>query len=106
MEVLLFAPPIVFLMFVFVFQIFSKSVEKYSRHGIRTEHESDPYACGQRDIQNYVNPDYSQFFQYAFFFTIMHVLVLVVATAPYDAPFLPVVFIISGMLSMVILFKR
>ncbi len=79
---------------------------RYSRHGMRGERETDSYACGQKNIQNYVNPDYSQFFPYAFLFTIMHVLVLVVATAPYDAPILPVVVIASGILSLAIIFRR
>jgi NADH-quinone oxidoreductase subunit A len=106
MGIFLYAPPITFLIFLIVFLVGSKSVDKYSRSSVRTEHETDSYACGQRNIQNYVNPDYSQFFQYAFFFTIMHVLVLVIATAPYDAMTLPIVFIACGILSMAILFKR
>ncbi len=40
------------------------------------------YACGE-DIQDHrAQPDYSQFFPFAFFFTIMHVFVLVAATVP------------------------
>ncbi|MEN6316251.1 MAG: hypothetical protein ABFD25_18630 [Clostridiaceae bacterium] len=103
---LISSPPIVFLIFIIIFLVCSKAFSRYSRHGIRGERESDSYACGQRNIQNYINPDYSQFFPFAFLFTIMHVLVLVVATAPYDVPLLPVVFIVSGMLSLVIIFKR
>ncbi|MBP7176688.1 MAG: hypothetical protein KBA53_10830 [Thermoclostridium sp.] len=68
--------------------------------------ETDSYACGQKNIQHYVNPDFSQFFPYAFFFTIMHVLVLIVATAPYDAPLLPIIYTLSGILSLVIIFRR
>ena len=40
------------------------------------------YACGEDVKENRVQPDYSQFFPFAFFFTIMHVLALVVATVP------------------------
>jgi NADH:ubiquinone oxidoreductase subunit 3 (subunit A) len=40
------------------------------------------YACGE-DIQEHrIQPDYRQFFPFAFFFTIMHVFALVVATVP------------------------
>lgn len=106
MEKLISSPPIVFLLFALIFWIGSKALAKYSRHGIRGERESESYACGQRNVPNYVNPDYSQFFPYAFLFTIMHVLVLVVATAPYDAPLLPVVVIASGVLSLAIIFRR
>lgn len=106
MKSLIFAPPIVFLIFVVIFLACSKGLSRYSHRGIRRENESDAYACGQRNVQHYVNPDYSQFFPFAFFFTIMHVLVLVIATAPYNTTLLPVVYIASGILSLVIIFKR
>ena len=104
---LISSPPIVFLIFAAIFFVCSEGLSRYSHNGVRAAgHESESYACGQRDVQNYVNPDYSQFFPFAFLFTIMHVLVLVIATAPYDAAFLPVAYILSGVLSLVILFRR
>ena len=106
MEKILSSPPIVFLIFGLIFYVGSKALAKYSRHGLRGERETDSYACGQRDVPNYVNPDYSQFFPYAFLFTIMHVLVLVVATAPFDATVLPVMVIAAGILSLIIIFRR
>jgi len=106
MDSWVFSPPIAFLIFVALFFAFYKGFSKYSQVNMRGEGGLDPYACGQRDVRNYVNPDYSQFFPYAFLFTIMHVLVLVTATAPYDAPILPVVFIAAGILCLVIIFKR
>jgi NADH-quinone oxidoreductase subunit A len=106
MELLIYAPPITFLIFIVLFFAGSKGVDKLSHRGVKAEQDTGSYACGQRDIENYVNPDYSQFFRYAFFFTIMHVLVLVIATAPYDAMLLPIIFIACGVLSMAILFKR
>jgi NADH:ubiquinone oxidoreductase subunit 3 (subunit A) len=106
MDTLIFAPPIAFLIFVLIFFVCSRGFSRYSHEGSREGNGLDPYACGQRDVRNYVNPNYSQFFPFAFLFTIMHVLVLVVATAPYDAPVLPVVFIGAGILCLVIIFKR
>lgn len=106
MENLLFTPPIVFMIFIVVFLAFSRFFPQFESNKMRGERGMDAYACGQRNIQNYVNPDYSQYFPFAFFFTIMHVLVLVVATAPYDAPILPVLYIASGILAMLIIFKR
>ena len=44
--------------------------------------KTEPYACGE-DIETHrVQPDYSQFFPFAFFFTIMHVVALMTATVP------------------------
>lgn len=106
MDALIFAPPVTFLIFVLIFFVCSRSFSRYSHEGSGGKNGLDSYACGQRDVRNYVNPDYSQFFQFAFLFTIMHVLVLVVATAPYDAPVLPVVFIAAGILCLAMIFRR
>jgi len=105
-EGIILSPPVLFILFAAIFGVCSKFLSRYAAQGANEGHKMDPYACGQRDIRNYVNPDYGQYFPMAFFFTIMHVLVLVVATAPYDAPVLPVVYIGAGVLAMVIIFKR
>jgi len=106
MEKLIFAPPIVFTIFLGIFMLFSSRISKYSYNSAGKERKSDAYACGQQNVRNYVNPDYSQFFPYAFFYTIMHVLVLVIATAPYDALLLPIVYIAAGILALIIIFRK
>ena len=40
------------------------------------------YACGEEFTDHLIQPDYSQFFPFAFFFTILHIVALVVATIP------------------------
>lgn len=106
MENILLTPPVVFLIFIALFLLFSKSLSRYSNINIKGKHGLDAYACGQRNIQNYINPDYSEFFPLAFFFTLMHVITLVIATAPYDALLLPIIYILSGILVMIIIFRR
>ena len=68
-----------------------------------------PYACGE-DLQNpRVQPDYSQFFPFAFFFTIMHVMALIITTVPIVAirysgnAFL---YIIGAVCGLLILFRK
>jgi len=106
MDAIILAPPIAFLIFAVIFSGCSRGFSRFSHESSGREDGLDSYACGQRDVRNYVNPDYSQFFPFAFLFTIMHVLVLVVATAPYDAPVLPVVFIAAGIFCLIMIFKR
>lgn len=86
--------------------MFSRLVSRYSAKGRTGKHALEPYACGQRDVENYVNPDYSNYFSYAFIFTVVHILILVVATAPKGSGILPVVYIVSGILAILIAFKR
>jgi NADH-quinone oxidoreductase subunit A len=40
------------------------------------------YGCGEDFKGHMAQPDYSQFFPFAFFFTILHVVALVIATVP------------------------
>ncbi len=40
------------------------------------------YACGEDNFNHLVQPDYSQFFPFAFFFTILHVVALMITTVP------------------------
>jgi len=106
METVLYSPPVIFTAFFVLFLLCSKWLSRYARKGEMSEHAQDSYACGQRDVENYVNPDYSQFFQYAFVFTVVHVLILVTATVPADAHILPAAYVVAGILSMMIIFKR
>jgi len=40
------------------------------------------YACGEDVKNNRIQPDYSQFFPFAYFFTIIHVVALIISTVP------------------------
>ena len=45
-----------------------------------------PYACGEDVPDHMIQPDYGQFFPFAFFFTILHVVALMVTTVPAATP--------------------
>jgi len=67
------------------------------------------YACGEDVADHRVQPDYGQFFPFAFFFTIMHVLALVVTTMPAGsgvASGLAVLFLVSAAVGVFVLFRR
>ena len=72
------------------------------------KHSVDPYACGQSKdaVSQYVNPNFKRMFYLAFFFTVMHVLAMIVATAPAGHTLMPVAYICVGILSMLILFRK
>ena len=100
------SPPIVFIILILTGLFFSYMVSSLAAPGVDSARKVEAYACGQRNITHNVSPDYSQFFPFAFFFTIMHVLVLVVATAPKDALTLPLIYVAAGVLSLMIIFRR
>jgi NADH-quinone oxidoreductase subunit A len=68
------------------------------------------YACGEDAYEHRINPDYSQFFPFAFFFTIMHVVALVIATVPAGAARgsygLAAMFIAIALTSLAVLFRK
>lgn len=101
----IYSPPIVFIIFVVISLLISRVFSLYSFKNPQRDRGLDAYACGERDVRHYINPDYGQFFPYAFFFTIMHVLVLVVATAPGGALLMPLLYTVAGVLAMVIVLK-
>ena len=73
---------------------------------------SKPYACGEEQT-NTVRPDYAQFFPFAFFFTILHVVALTVATVPVETKgnFMPsfmiaLLYVVCAMMGMSVLYRR
>jgi len=110
-DYLLLLPPIAFLIiFVFIWLQYASlkalsSGEKWPEEKGKTE----SYACGHDVKDSRVNPNYSQFFPFAFFFTIMHVVALVVATYPrgdIGAIGMGIGYLVSASVSLFILFKR
>ena len=79
---------------------------------VKTPHGSgkgEAYACGEDVKDHRMQPDYQQFFPFAFFFTIMHVLALVVATVPagsLSATALAVGYSVSLVIGLLVLFRR
>ncbi len=67
------------------------------------------YACGEDMPENRAHPGYDQFFPFAFFFTIMHVLALVVATVPasnWAAVQIAAGYLVSSSIGLFILFRK
>ncbi len=68
-----------------------------------------PYAGGERLETHRVQPDYRQFFPFAFFFTILHVVTLIVATSPTGiagSAALAVLYVLGALLALYVLFRR
>jgi NADH:ubiquinone oxidoreductase subunit 3 (subunit A) len=69
----------------------------------------EPYACGEDKFSTFVQPEYSQFFPFAFFFTILHVVALIIATVPKEtlqAFTIAVVYIVGAIVGLFILFRK
>ncbi len=72
-----------------------------------TEGKTKSYACGETPETSRIQPDYSQFFPFAFFFTIMHVVALVVATVPRGkVTAIVLLYFLSAVCGLFILFRE
>ena len=100
--------PVVFIAFLLLFTGLSAYLKRKADKTPAGKHAVDPYACGQdKDtVRQFVAPNYQRTFYLAFFFTVMHVLVMIVATAPAGHTLLPVAYIGVGVLAMLILFRK
>lgn len=100
--------PVLFLSFLLMFALFSMYLKRKADKTPSGKHAFDPYACGQTKdaVSQYVNPNFRRMFYLAFFFTVMHVLVMIVATAPAGHTLMPVAYIAVGALAMLILFRK
>lgn len=105
-EAIIFSPPIIFAVFLGIFALAMAAAASCAPKKRNSGRALDPYACGHRDVENYVNPNYSQFFRFAIVFTVMHVIALVITTAPLDAMALPLAYVAAGVLTLVIIFRK
>ena len=67
------------------------------------------YACGEEVGQPNIQPNYGEFFPFAFFFTILHVVALVIATVQTqskEAIFIAIIYIAGALIGLSILFRK
>lgn len=67
------------------------------------------YACGEEPMHSHIQPDYSNFFHFAFYFTILHVVALFISTAPTDSITslsVAIIYIIGAVTGMFILLEK
>jgi NADH:ubiquinone oxidoreductase subunit 3 (subunit A) len=85
MEKLLVSPPVVFIIILIVCWILSFLFSKLAiRSNKPAGGKGEAYACGEDTYNHLAQPDYSNFFPYAFFFTLAHVATLIITTGPVE----------------------
>jgi len=105
-------PPIAFVVVLASVWLQSRGMDWFSlrpRGGADAHGKRKPYASGEHVEDHRAQPDYAQFFHFAFFFTIMHVVALVVATVPRGsaaAALLATAFLASAAIGLLVLFRR
>jgi len=108
--VLLLVPPVALTLLILAVWLLSaaSSPLAFRRKGPRGALDK-PYAGGEDVEKHRFQPDYSQFFPFAFFFTILHVVTLIVTTSPAHAMgsvAFALVYVLGALLALFILFRR
>ncbi|MCX6095127.1 MAG: hypothetical protein NT125_00130 [Candidatus Bipolaricaulota bacterium] len=108
--ILLLVPPVALTLLVFVVWALSAATIPlaFRRKGPRGALDK-PYAGGEDVEKHRFQPDYSEFFPFAFFFTILHVVTLIVATSPariMGSVAFAVIYVLGALLALFILFRR
>jgi len=110
MDYLLLTPPVAFIILLAFSWLMSGLTSSLAfRRSGSAGALNKPYAGGEDVKKHRVQPDYSQFFPFAFFFTILHVVTLMVATTPTGSPgslLIAVIYILGAFLGLFILFRR
>lgn len=106
---ILITPAIAFIIIcivvLFLSYLFSKCAFKNKKQG---ENATKGYSCGEEFSDHLIQPDYSQFFPFAFFFTILHVVALTIATVPIErieTLAIAIVYVIGAIIGVFILLR-
>jgi NADH:ubiquinone oxidoreductase subunit 3 (subunit A) len=110
MSTFLLTPPVAFgISFLVVLGLFSAMSRLAFRGKHRTGGVEEPYACGEDLPTHMIQPNYGQFMHFAFFFTILHVVALTVATVPVETQgvlLFAVLYILGAIVGLSVLYRR
>jgi len=107
---ILFSPPLAFVITLIALVIFARACASFAWPKRKDQLEAKKaYACGEDFKGHLIQPDYSQFFPFAFFFTILHVVALVIATVPAETVeilAMAVVYVAAAIIGLLILLRK
>ncbi|MEI7615854.1 MAG: hypothetical protein WCJ54_03995 [Actinomycetota bacterium] len=109
MNNILLLPPTIFVIILAVSFIVSLGFSKLAIKGHASPGKNKQYACGEDIPVAQLKPDYTQFFPFAIFFTIMHVVALISTTIPKEFSsgyIIAAVYIACALVGLLILFRR
>ena len=103
-------PPAVF---VIIFAVSAAIMFFLSRYAFRPKEQTPDarkgYACGEDMPSQFTPPNYNQFFRFAYYFTILHVVALFITTVPVHSPgalVMGVIYILSAVIGLVIMLEK
>lgn len=109
-NVLILTPPVVFIIVLIVALYVSRLLSKLAfQPKNHPKSQTKPYSCGEDIPDQMIEIDYSQFFPFAFYFTILHVLALMIALVPtgtIETLVIAVFYILGAIIGLLVLYRR
>lgn len=110
MNSLILTPPVAFLIILAATLTLSYLLSRLSYKAKPNEEASTKaYACGEDMPTAMIQPDYSAFFPFAFLFTILHVVALIVTTVPVEtlsSLAIAVIYVLGAITALFVLFRK
>jgi len=107
---LLYSPPVVFIIVLVIVICLSNILSKLAFKPKKLANGmTKPYACGEDILSHMIQPDYTQFFPFAFYFTILHVVALMIALVPVETLetlVIAVIYIFGAIIGLTVLYRR
>jgi NADH:ubiquinone oxidoreductase subunit 3 (subunit A) len=103
---LLISPPVSFLILLGILFGLSGVAKRIAAKGEDAPGKMKSYACGEEMAENKSMPNYAQFFKFAFFFTIMHVVILQVASDPVGISPMSAAYLLITVVALYMLLRR
>jgi NADH-quinone oxidoreductase subunit A len=104
------APPVAFIILLAAIGFLNYLFSKWAYHKTALSEEAKTaYSCGEEFSEHLIQPDYSQFFPFAFFFTVLHVVAMVIATIPVvttETLTMAMVYIVGAVIGLFILLRK
>jgi len=102
----LLSPVMIFVIVLATVALLALAAKALETRSNPTPGKGEPYACGQNVPTGRIQPGYDDFFHFAFLFTILEVVALVIGTITADAIWLGVAILCIVVLAIIILFRR
>ncbi|MDD3065682.1 MAG: NADH-quinone oxidoreductase subunit A [Endomicrobiaceae bacterium] len=110
MQNIFITPPVIVIFIAIIVTVVFLLLSKLSyKSGNNPKGKFKAYSCGEEPAEERRKPSYTRFFPFAFFFTIMHVVVLLIATVPVNIKsslVFVLLFIVISFISIPILFRE
>ena len=103
---LLLSPLAIFVIILVVVGLLAQWAKSLAIRSNPTPGKGDPYACGQKVSTGKIQPGYFDFFHFAFLFTILEVVALLIGTVTENAIWLTVIILFIIVLAIFILFRK